>query len=141
LSRVINPESAGKERTRLIKCIVLALRELMQQTEPNSASKDLAAFIAIALQEIHDSIDSSVNAWEKRGYWVKADRFRMEWEWTGRVSRAMKNALLGEDWGGVAGQSALIMQKFFTVQVPARHRLGTPWVGAYQRFLNESKNE
>lgn len=137
MSRVINPESAGKERTRLIKCIVLALRELMQQTETNSASNDLAAFISIALQEIHDSIDSSVTAWEKRGYWVKADRFRMEWEWTGRVSSAMKNALLSNDWGEVAGQSAYIMQKFFTVQVPARHRLGTPWVGAYQRLLNE----
>lgn len=136
MGRVINPESAGKERTRLIKCIVLALRELMRQEEPNAVSKDLTAFIIVALQEIYDSIDSSVNAWEKRGYWVKADRFRMEWEWSARVSKQLKDALLEENWPEVANQSAFIMQKFFSIQVPVRHRLGTPWVGAFKKMLD-----
>jgi len=75
---VINTENAGKERTQLTRAVVLALRELMRQTETNRETQDLAAFIVLALENIAATIDSSVEAWEKRGYWLKADRFRMD---------------------------------------------------------------
>jgi hypothetical protein len=132
LSRVINPDSAGKERTRLCKSVVLALRELMHQSEPNETSRDLAAFMALALQEVFQTVESSVIAWEKKGYWVKADRFRMEWEWTDRTGKQIGRAVLAEDWGAVALTSAQIAQKLMKVEVPVRNRLGTPWVGAMQ---------
>ena len=92
MSRVINPESAGKDRTRLTKAIVLAIRELAKQSEPTPASRDLAAFISLALSAIADGIDASVAAWEKRDYWVKADKFRMEWMWAGATAAKMKSA-------------------------------------------------
>ena len=44
MGRVINPESAGKDRTRLVKSTVLAMRELMRQTQPDDTSRDLAAY-------------------------------------------------------------------------------------------------
>jgi hypothetical protein len=72
MSPIINPESAGKERTQLSKAIVLAVRELAKQTDITNEAKDLAAFIALSLKSISDGIDVSVAAWEKRGYWVKA---------------------------------------------------------------------
>jgi hypothetical protein len=132
LSRVINPDSAGKERTRLAKSVVLALRELMRQSEPNEISRDLAAFMALALQEIFNTVEVSVFAWEKKGYWVKADRFRMEWEWADRTGKRIGEAILADDWGAVALTSAQVAQKLMKVDVPARHRLGTPWIGAWQ---------
>ena len=82
MGRVINPDSSGKERTKLTKSIVKAIRQLMNQSRPDQITKDLAAFIAIGLQDIYLTVDVSVEAWEKRGYWVKADRFRLDWEWT-----------------------------------------------------------
>ncbi len=39
----------------------------------------------LALEEINSNIDKSVEAWEKRGYWVKADKFRLDWEWSGKL--------------------------------------------------------
>src|SRR3954468_10908821 len=81
MSRIINPDSAGKERTQLTKGIILSIRELAKQADPGPESRDMAAFIALALTVISESIDISVAAWEKRGYWVKADKFRMEWLW------------------------------------------------------------
>ncbi|MFN8387184.1 MAG: hypothetical protein U0V48_06705, partial [Anaerolineales bacterium] len=75
MSRVINPDSAGKDRARLSKAIVLAVRELAKQTEVTQEAKDIAAFISLALKTISEGIDTSVAAWEKRDYWVKADRF------------------------------------------------------------------
>jgi hypothetical protein len=134
MSRIINPESAGKERTQLTKSIVLALRELARQTEPGPETRDLAAFIGLALQQIADGIDVSVAAWEKRGYWVKADKFRMEWLWTAQYAQKMKTAVLADDWATVALSMPLIAQKLAKIQVPAGHRLGRPWVGAWKRL-------
>ncbi len=134
MSRVINPDGAGKERTKLCKGVVLALRELVRQSDADQNSKDLAAFIALALIDIYDTVESSVGAWEKRGYWVKADRFRLEWDWTERLGNKMKKALLAEDWAAVAMTSAEVGQKLVKVDVPVRNRLGTPWVGAWEKL-------
>jgi hypothetical protein len=138
LSRVYNPETIGKERNRMTRAIVIALRELMHQPEPNTSTRDLAAFIALALETIAENIDPSVAAWEKRGYWVKADRFRMEWAWTTRLGDELRKALLEDDWGGVAQAAVQITQKLQDVKVPVRHRLGTPWVGAWKRLKDSS---
>ncbi|MBI5840063.1 MAG: hypothetical protein HZB19_08165 [Chloroflexi bacterium] len=136
MSRVINIDSAGKERTRLSKAIVLAVRELAKQSQVTQETKDLAAFIAIALQTISEGIDASVAAWEKRDYWVKADKFRMEWLWAGQSAQKMKTAVLSSDWPTVAMQSALIAQKFSKIVVSENHRLGRPWVGAFRQLSN-----
>ncbi|GAB4504946.1 MAG: hypothetical protein Fur0043_19410 [Anaerolineales bacterium] len=134
MSRVINPDSAGKERTRLTRGIVVAIRELAQKNQPDDEARDLAAFIALALQTIAAGIDASVAAWEKRDYWVKADRFRMEWVWTGTLGQKMKEALLANDWASVALLSAQIAQKLAHVKVSPNHRLGRPWLGAWQQL-------
>lgn len=131
---LINPESAGKQRTQLTKSIVIAVRELARQTEPGPESRDLAAFIALALQTITEGIDISVAAWEKRGYWVKADRFRMDWAWTGPYATKLKDAVLSDDWGSIAMLSMQTAQKLGKIQVSDHHRLGKPWVGAFGRL-------
>jgi len=137
LSRLINPESVGKNRTRLSKAIVLAVRELAKQKEVTDEAKDLAAFIALALRTIADGIDESVAAWEKRDYWVKADRFRMEWMWSGQYADKMKVAIFTNDWGTIAMLMPQIAQKFSKVVVSDNHRLGKPWVGAFERMKTE----
>lgn len=114
--------------------IVLALRELMRQAEPDAHTRDMAAFIALALEAIWATIDSSVVAWEKRGYWIKADRFRMEWMWSEQLGKNMRQAVLAEDWGKIAQLSAQVAVRLSDVKLPQRHRLGTPWVGAWQRL-------
>ena len=136
MSPIINPESAGKERTQFSKAIVLAVRELANQTEVNEEAKDLAAFIAIALKSISEGIDVSVAAWEKRGYWVKADRFRMDWVWTGQYADKMKVAIFTDDWGAIAMLMPQIAQKFGKIEVSKNHRLGKPWVGALKQLTN-----
>lgn len=136
MSRVINPDSVGKERTQLTKGIVLAIRELARQTDPGAESRDMAAFIALALANIAEGIDASVSAWEKRGYWVKADRFRMEWLWAGVYADKMKAAVLADDWAAIAMTMTQVATKLSKITVPAGHRLGRPWVGAWKK-INE----
>ena len=103
MSRVINSESAGKDRTRLTKVVVIAIRELLRQKEPSDLSRDLIACILMSLDGIYETVDASVEAWEKRGYWLKADRFRMDWQWTKLLADQMLEAaalkeLLSKKW-------------------------------------------
>ena len=137
LGRVINPDGVGKERTRLTRAIILAIRELMRQTETNGQTKDLAAFIALALESVAGTIDTSVDAWEKRGYWLKADRFRMEWAWSEKLGKVMRSAVENDDWPTIAVTAAQVAEKLKNVHVPQRHRLGAPWVGAWEK-MNQS---
>jgi hypothetical protein len=134
LSRIISTEGGTKERTRLSKAVVKAIRLMAMKQQPDEESRDLAAFIAIALDEMYKTVETSVVAWEKKDYWVKADRFRMEWEWCSRTSAAMSKAVLSEDWGTVATTSGLIAQKLMKIQLAPGARIGTPWVGALKQL-------
>ncbi len=87
---------------------------------------------------IHRTIDVSVGAWEKRGYWIKADRFRMDWAWTDKYSKEIKNAVLADDWARVALAAGQVAEKLKDVKVPQRNRLGTPWDGAWDRLKQTS---
>lgn len=137
MSKVINPESAGKERTRLTKAVVLAVRELARQTEITAETRDLAAFLVLALEEINRGVETSALAWEKRNYWLKADRFRMDWAWCNALSAKMKQAILAEDWPQAAQLALQIAGKLPNVKVAQNHRLGKPWRGAYARLQTQ----
>jgi len=135
LGRIIKTGSAGKDRLLLEKGIVIAIRELTKQTSTDNSTYDLVAYIAISLIAIGNTIDESVAAWEKRGYWVKADKYRMEWSWTTRMGEDLKNAVSQDDWGNVAQITAQVTQKMSKVNVSPRNRLGTPWVGSWERLI------
>jgi hypothetical protein len=135
LGRIINPESAGKERNILIRAILVTLRELMNQTEINPQTKDLASFIALSLLEIGETIDASIGPWEKRGYWVKADRFRMEWVWTVEMGNQLRKAIIEENWQDVGRLSAKTMEKLSYVKIPIRHGIQSPWLGSWAKLI------
>ena len=61
MSRVINPDSAGKDRTRLTKAIVLAVRELAKQNEVTEEARDLAAFISLAAVAAITQLGTAIN--------------------------------------------------------------------------------
>lgn len=115
------------------------MRELAKQSNVTSETKDQAAFIALALQAIADGIDVSVAAWEKRDYWVKADKFRMEWLWAGQYADRMKEAALSDDWAALAALMPMIALKFNRILVSDNHRLGKPWTGAYTLLASHRK--
>lgn len=137
MSRVINLDGSGKERTRLRKCAALAIRELASLKEPGDESRDLAAFLVLALDRIGATVEESVVAWEKRGYWVKADRFRMDWAWATQAAGKLRVALLADDWGAAATVAAQIAIRLQKITISPNHRLGRPWVGAWAEFKKQ----
>ena len=125
-------ESGTTYRNRLTKSIVLAIRKLMQKGQPDKESLDMAAYVVLALEKIEESVDSSATAWEKRDYWLKADRFRMEWSWLEIRRIALEKAVSAQDWGQIASELILVAQNFNKVEVSEKNRLGEPWVGSWK---------
>jgi hypothetical protein len=134
LSRVINPNTPGKERNRLKRGIALALRELMKTQKPNARTRDLVAFIVLALGGIEKTVNVTTTAWEKRDYWIKADRFRREWEWAGRLQDEMKPIVLAQDWDRIAAFMASLNRYVGDEKISERHRMGQPWLGAWEEL-------
>ena len=136
MTQIIKTSTPGKERDQLSKAIVITIRNFMRQAKPDDETKDMIAFIILALDEISAGIDQSVGAWEKRGYWVKADKYRLEWQWTGVMAGSLKAAFTEENWPTIANHMLEIMEKFSNIKVSDRHRMGKPWRNANQNFKN-----
>ena len=134
MSRLIKHESAGKLRTQLCKAVGLTLRELAAKAQPDDAARDMAAFVALCLREIDATINESVAAWEKRDYWVKADRFRLEWQWAGHYSAVLTRALVDNNVALLPEQLLKIGARLQAVKLPLRNTVGEPWHGALQRL-------
>ncbi|MEL7625688.1 MAG: hypothetical protein AAGU15_02380 [Anaerolineaceae bacterium] len=132
-------ESGTTYRNRLTKSIVLAIRKLMQKGQPDRESLDMAAFVVLALEKIEESVDASAIAWEKRDYWLKADRYRMEWGWTEPRRLALEKAVLAQDWGSIAIELIQIAQQFSQIVVSDKNRLGEPWVGSWNSLKSRGK--
>ncbi len=111
MGRVIHTQNLSTERNRLMKAMVIALRELGKQNSFTDESRDLAAFLAAALETVAETVERSVEPWEKRGYWLKADRFRMDWAWVDPLAKQMKKAVLAEDLAVIAQGAAKLGAK------------------------------
>jgi len=137
LGRVISTENLATERNRLLKAMALALREMAKKSSYDEESRDLAAFLVLALDNVAESIERSVLPWEKRGYWVKADRFRMEWAWAESLRTKMRAAVNTEKPEEIAMAASTLSDKLKGVKVSERHRLGSPWHGAWAQLTAE----
>jgi len=133
VSRVINPESAGRNRTRLMQWIALACAQVMRERSLDTRS-DALAFIAIALGEIAAGVETSAAAWEKRDYWLKADQFHREWEWTGRLGGRLRTAVEGGHTHEAVAVLAELAPRLAGVTLPKRVPKELPWKGAREKL-------
>ncbi|UCH60336.1 MAG: hypothetical protein JSV61_02365 [Anaerolineales bacterium] len=140
MARYINLDSAGKNRSNMVRGVAIALKELVQQPKVDAKTRDIVAFIALALLEISKTIDPTVEPWEKRGYWIKADRFRLEWSWAEKMGSRLKSFLNEEDWPEIAMITAQLAEKLSHVKIPSKHRFGTPWDGAWEQIKNQNNH-
>ena len=139
MTRLIKTESGTTLRNKLLKSIIITIRELGKQSEVDSDTKDMIAFIIISLQEITDTIEEAVVAWEKRDYWVKADRFRLDWEWAIISSNGLYQALLGDDWASISSLIPIIAGKCRNIKLTSKSSSMKIWVGAYDNLMKSNK--
>jgi len=136
MGRIVNTNSTGTERQRLRRTVAEALHRLMAKRDLDDEARDLAALIVLVLREIDAGIERSAAAWEKRDYYVKADRLRQDWEWVPRAADRMANLIRGGDWARLPVALAAIAPRFADIQVARLTRSPRTWKGAHRKLLD-----
>lgn len=121
-------------RERLLQVTALAIRHAATQGRGSSDRHDVLAFIVLALAEIAESVDVSAAAWEKRGYWLKADRFRRDWMWVDQAKRKIQGALREDDYAAAGEGVGQLSGHLTGVKIPIRIQRTTPWQGSWERL-------
>lgn len=130
MSGIVQTQSAGQLRKSLMGCMGSALNAMEKKEKFDYDAKNIIAFIVLCLEKISATIDESAIAWEKRGYWVKADQFRLEWEWARKCAQVLRIQLVQKDWAEIQTVMDNISTKCKNI---AHHKQGkyTLWEGAY----------
>jgi hypothetical protein len=137
MSRVISTEGPGKVRNQHRRTIAEALRRLSQKPRLDGEAKDLAALIVFSLHSIADTIDRTIAAWEKRDYWMKAERFREQWRWLEPITDELSAVIYHGRWNQLPVALAQLMPHFADIKVKQMTRKPTLWQGAYEKFMQE----
>jgi len=141
MTRIINPNSPAKIRNYNQRTIAEVLRRLGGQKELNSESRDMAAILVYSLREIYASSIQTANAWEKRGYWLKADRFLRQWEWSIQFATNLEDVIRNDAWDLLPRLLSELFPYTADIQVKKLTRSQSNWQGAYQKLLAEPPGE
>lgn len=141
MSRVINTNSPGKIRNRNRRSIAEILRRLSQKPQIDKEAKDMTAAIVYLLREIDSGVEQSVSAWEKRGYWMKAERFLRQWEWAPEMAANIEDVIRNEAWDLLPGLLAELFPRFSDVQIKTMTRKPSMWRGAHEKLVAEPASD
>jgi hypothetical protein len=140
MSRTFKVDSPGKVRSQVMRTAAEILRHLSQKQALDAETKDLTALMVFCLRQIAQGIDESAMAWEKRDYWVKAERFRQRWSWAGRHAARLEKLVRREAWDQLPEMLAELFPNFAGVKVTRFTRESALWDGAYERLLTDSES-
>lgn len=138
MTRIINTANPGKLRSQARRTIAEVLRHLMHKDPTDQEAKDMASCVVFALRDIESTIETTVEAWEKRDYYLKADRFRLEWEWVGKEASQLERLIRQNRWPDVSRQLAGLVTRFSDIRIARTTRPASTWQGCYEKLLRNS---
>jgi hypothetical protein len=137
MSRVIKVDNPGKIRNQLMRTAAELIRRLSQKSTLDDEARDMAATLVYCFRQIDEGIDESAYAWEKRDYWVKAERFRARWGWARRAAEEMETIIREDDWDRLPVTLVDLLPAFSDFKVARFTRDSKLWRGAYRRLMAE----
>jgi hypothetical protein len=135
MSRVINSDSPGQIRNRLLKLVWTTTTEINQSKFSEIELNDAIAFVILSLAEIERTISLTTAPWEKREYWVKADQFRGEWNWVGEAKTRLIQSRTEKGWLSVPPEIEALVAKLKEHEPSRRSQRKAFWKGAYSIFV------
>jgi hypothetical protein len=141
MSQIININNPSKVRNQNQRTIAEILRRLATKPDLDDEAKDMAAALVFLLREIYAGVDSSAKAWERRGYWMKADRFLREWLWTAEMAANLEDVIRNEAWELLPRLMGDLTPHTSQVQIKSMTRPSSTWQGAYRRLMAEPPSE
>lgn len=140
MGRVINTSSPAKVRNYHRRTIAELLTRLGQKQSVDEETKDMAATIVFSLRTLYEVAEETATAWEKRDYWMKAERFLRQWEWTKELAANLEDVLREEAWDLLPQLMMDLFAQFSDVQVKNLTRKSEIWDGAYAQLMASEPN-
>ncbi len=139
MGRVINTNNPGKRRNSFMRTSAEILRRLSQQKEINEDTKDMVAMLVYCMRGIDSTVEESIRAWEKRGYWKKADDFQQKWWWASLMSTSLEKLVKGDNWDELPEMMVKLFPYFADIQVAKMTRNPKDWEGTYRKLMEENQ--
>ena len=139
MARVINTNSPGKRRGAYMRTIAEILRRLSQQREVNGETKDAVAWLVFCLRGIDSTVEESMRAWEKRGYWKKSDDFQQKWWWASLMAKSLEALVKSDSWDELPDSMARLFPHVSDIQIARLTRDPEDWRGAYGKLMREQQ--
>ena len=140
MARVINTNSPGKRRNAHMRTIAEILRLLSQRTVLDDPTKDMVATVVSCLRAIDATVEESIVAWEKRGYWKKADDFQQKWWWCSLSANALEALIIEDQWDQVPEAMAKLFPHVSGINVSKLTRDPKLWAGSYRRLVGDKNH-
>ena len=137
MSRIISTEGPGKVRHQHRRTIAEGMRRLSQKKRLDEDAQDLAAIIVFSLLAMADTVDRTIDAWEKRDYYLKAERFREQWRWLEPATDELSTLIYEGQWQELPAVLARMTPHFADIRVKKLTRSPRLWQGAYARFMQD----
>ncbi len=134
MSRVIHVDNPGKRRNAARRSIAEILRYLSRKSQIDDEAKDMSAALVSLLTEIKATVDESAAAWEKRGYWMKVERFVRDYEWIPEAAANLDDVIRHDAWDLLPELLAGLSPRFDDIHIKTMTRKPTDWRGAYSRL-------
>ena len=135
MSRVIHVDNPGKRRNAARRSIAEILRYLSRKGQIDDEAKDMSAALVFLLTEVKATVDESAAAWEKRGYWMKVERFVRDFEWIPEVAANLDDVIRHNAWDLLPELLADLSPRFDDIKIKTMTRKPTEWRGTYARLL------
>ncbi|MBN1265348.1 MAG: hypothetical protein JXA25_07635 [Anaerolineales bacterium] len=139
MSRIINTESNNTQRKKLLEGMAAALRYASVTKMEEKEQQDILAFLVLSLKSIENLNEKTIIAWEKRGYWIKADRFRMDWRWVQNALQELECSFSKEDIQSSILTAAGLAQHLTDINLSSQKRSMRPWINAWVQWKNQAR--
>ncbi len=131
MSRVVNTNNPNKIRNHNRRTIAEMLQRLARKPELDDEAKDMAATIVLSLRKIHETVQTTIAAWEKRDYWMKAERFSRDWLWTPKMAADLEDVIREDAWDLLPELLMSLYPHFSDIQIKTLTRKEETWAHNY----------
>lgn len=139
MSQVINRNNYSNQRSSYLRFISTALERYDNNKTTIEEKRDITVFVLLTLLEIQKSIQKTIQPWEKRGYWVKADQFRAEWQWVDLVCNGLQKKIRQQEWSMLGSELSVIRKACLDFPPYQRLQVKDPWKGSWQKWQKMQK--
>ena len=137
MSRVINTNSPTKIRNHNRRTIAEMMQRLAQKPALDDEAKDMAATIVLSLRKIHETVETTIEAWEKRDYWMKAERFARDWQWTMKIAADLEDVIRADAWDLLPELLMTLYPHFSDIQIKTLTRKPVAWEHHYKFLMKQ----